>query len=163
EPPSEKRPEIPHELDSIVLRALAKDPADRYQSAEEMDADLARAARGQAVAPETEEAATSVLAGAGGTTVATAATEVVPRPGTGGRGGAAPPARAARPAGGAAALRAADRVLRVRRAHPAAVLLAVAARSGTGCRRSGRGVVRLHQDPASAEPDEAGGDAVRDR
>src|SRR5207237_8805897 len=52
EPPSEKRPEVPHELDSIVLRALAKDPADRYQSGEEMDADLARAARGQAVAPE---------------------------------------------------------------------------------------------------------------
>src|SRR3989442_11956542 len=53
EPPSEKRPEVPHELDSIVLRALAKIPDDRYQSAEEMDADLARAARGQAVAPET--------------------------------------------------------------------------------------------------------------
>src|SRR5216117_2869464 len=34
-PPSEKREEVPHELDSIVLRALAKDPADRYRSAEE--------------------------------------------------------------------------------------------------------------------------------
>ena len=31
---------------SIVLRALAKDPADRYRRAEEMDADLARVARG---------------------------------------------------------------------------------------------------------------------
>jgi serine/threonine-protein kinase len=77
EPPSEQRPEVPHELDSIVLRALAKRPEDRYQTAEEMDADLARAARGQAVAPETDEAATRVLAGAG---AVTQATEVIRRP-----------------------------------------------------------------------------------
>ena len=82
EPPSEKRPEVPHELDSIVLRALAKDPADRYQDAEAMDADLARAARGQAVAPETEEAATQVLRGAGAATMASAPTQVVRRTGT---------------------------------------------------------------------------------
>jgi beta-lactam-binding protein with PASTA domain/predicted Ser/Thr protein kinase len=80
EPPSEQRSEIPHELDSIVLRALAKDPADRYQSAEEMDADLARAARGQTVAPETEEAATHVLRGDGAMTLSTARTEITPRP-----------------------------------------------------------------------------------
>jgi beta-lactam-binding protein with PASTA domain/predicted Ser/Thr protein kinase len=80
EPPSELRPEVPHELDSIVLRALAKNPADRYQSAEEMDADLARAARGHAVAPETEEAATHVLRGAGAMTLSTARTEITPRP-----------------------------------------------------------------------------------
>src|SRR5580765_1121277 len=80
EPPSEHRAEVPHELDSIVLRALAKDPAERYQSAEEMDADLARAARGQAVAPETEEAATHVLRGVGAATAISAApTEVVRR------------------------------------------------------------------------------------
>src|SRR5438876_7727174 len=46
ERPSVKRPEIPHDLDMVVLRALAKDPADRYQSAEEMDSDLERVARG---------------------------------------------------------------------------------------------------------------------
>jgi eukaryotic-like serine/threonine-protein kinase len=80
EPPSERRAEVSHELDSIVLRALAKDPADRYQSAEEMDADLARAARGHAVAPETEEAATQVLRGVGAATMASAQTEVVRRP-----------------------------------------------------------------------------------
>jgi eukaryotic-like serine/threonine-protein kinase len=87
EPPSEHRAEVPHELDSIVLRALAKDPAERYQSAEQMDADLARAARGQAVAPETEEAATQVLRGAGATTISNAPTEVTRRPVT-----VAPPA-----------------------------------------------------------------------
>ena len=83
EPPSERRPEVPHELDSIVLRALAKNPADRYPSAEAMDADLARAARGQAVDPETEEAATQVLRGVGAvTTLSAAPTEVVRRPGS---------------------------------------------------------------------------------
>ena len=80
EPPSAKRPEIPHELDSVVLRALAKDPDDRYQTAEEMDADLARVARGQAVAPETEEAATQVLAARRRDDDRLAPTEIVQRP-----------------------------------------------------------------------------------
>jgi serine/threonine-protein kinase len=80
EPPSELRPEVPHELDSIVLRALAKNPDDRYAGSEEMDADLARVARGQAVAPETEEAATNVLRGVGAATIAAGApTEIVRR------------------------------------------------------------------------------------
>jgi len=35
-PPSSKRPEIPAALDQIVLRALAKHPDDRYQSAGEL-------------------------------------------------------------------------------------------------------------------------------
>src|SRR5207247_8956492 len=61
EPPSAKRAEVPRELDLVVLRALAKDPADRYQSAEEMDADLSRVARGAAVSPATEEAATAII------------------------------------------------------------------------------------------------------
>jgi len=80
EPPSELRPEVPHDLDSIVLRALAKDPADRYQKAEDMDADLARLARGQAVAPETEEAATQVLRGTGATPDENAQTAITRRP-----------------------------------------------------------------------------------
>ncbi len=61
EPPSAKRAEVPRELDLVVLRALAKDQADRYQSAEEMDADLARVARGAPVSPATEEAATAII------------------------------------------------------------------------------------------------------
>jgi beta-lactam-binding protein with PASTA domain/predicted Ser/Thr protein kinase len=65
EPPSKKRPEIPHNLDAVVLRALAKDPDSRYRNAREMDADLARIAAGLSISPATEEAATTVLSGAG--------------------------------------------------------------------------------------------------
>jgi serine/threonine-protein kinase len=65
DPPSKLRPSIPHDLDAVVMRALAKDPEQRYSSAEEMDADLARVARGVAVSRETEDAMTQVLAGAG--------------------------------------------------------------------------------------------------
>jgi beta-lactam-binding protein with PASTA domain/predicted Ser/Thr protein kinase len=61
--PSELNGEVPEELDMVVMRALAKDPARRYQSAEQMDADLERVARGLGVSPETEEAATQILAG----------------------------------------------------------------------------------------------------
>jgi serine/threonine-protein kinase len=60
-PPSSHRPEVPRDLDYVVLRALAKDPADRYHSAEDMDSDLERIGRGIGVSAETAEAATSVL------------------------------------------------------------------------------------------------------
>jgi serine/threonine-protein kinase len=73
--PSSIRPEVPHDLDLVVLRALAKEPADRYRSAKEMDRDLELVGRGDAVGPETEEAATMVLRGE-----STAATTVQPRP-----------------------------------------------------------------------------------
>ncbi len=76
-PPSELRPELPATLDSVVLRALAKDPEDRYQTAEEMDDDLARIARGLSPSAETETAATNVLAGAG---ISGAPTIIAPRP-----------------------------------------------------------------------------------
>jgi serine/threonine-protein kinase len=71
EPPSKLRPEVPHDLDAVVMRALAKEPDQRYGSTEEMDADLARVARGVAVAPETEDAMTQVLSGVGATTAQT--------------------------------------------------------------------------------------------
>jgi beta-lactam-binding protein with PASTA domain len=68
---------VPHDLDSVVLRALAKDPSERYQSAEEMDADLVRVAEGLPVDPETETAATAVLSGSG--VMAAAPTSVISR------------------------------------------------------------------------------------
>ena len=83
-PPSSLRPEVPPDLDMIVLRALAKDPAERFESAEEMDEELARVAGGGAVTSETAEAATAVLAGAGiaesAPTIVSRRPVVAPRP-----------------------------------------------------------------------------------
>jgi eukaryotic-like serine/threonine-protein kinase len=61
EPPSAKRADVPRDLDMVVMRALGKDPSERYQSAEEMDADLRRVNRGVAISPVTEEAATAII------------------------------------------------------------------------------------------------------
>jgi serine/threonine-protein kinase len=72
-PPSSIRQEIPHDVDLIVLRALAKDPADRYRSAAEMDRDLELVGRGESVGRETADAATTVLSGAGDATALTQA------------------------------------------------------------------------------------------
>ena len=41
EPPSQKRRDVPKDLSSIVMRAVAKRPQDRYQSAHEMAQELA--------------------------------------------------------------------------------------------------------------------------
>jgi serine/threonine-protein kinase len=62
-PPSAIRPEIPPDLDMVVLRALAKNPDDRFQTAEEMDAELAHIADGGSVTAITADAATAVLSG----------------------------------------------------------------------------------------------------
>ncbi|MBL1096214.1 Stk1 family PASTA domain-containing Ser/Thr kinase [Streptomyces coffeae] len=50
QPPSAYDPEITPEMDAIVLRALVKDPDYRYQSADEMRADIEAALEGQPVA-----------------------------------------------------------------------------------------------------------------
>ncbi len=75
EAPSARRPDIPHDLDLVVLRALAKEPAERYRTAGDLDRDLELVARGDPVGAETATAATMVLAGAGALD-ATAATRV---------------------------------------------------------------------------------------
>src|SRR5436309_1403141 len=74
-PPSLLRPDIPPDLDMVVLRALAKSPEDRFQTAEEMDAELGRVASGVGVTAETADAATAVLSG---TALANAPTAIVP-------------------------------------------------------------------------------------
>ena len=45
--PSEVNPAVPPSLDAIVLKALSKNPANRYQSAAEMRSDLVRVRGGQ--------------------------------------------------------------------------------------------------------------------
>src|SRR5271155_381640 len=49
-PPSRVDPDVPAWADAIVLKALAKSPGDRYQTAADMRADLQRAASGMPVA-----------------------------------------------------------------------------------------------------------------
>jgi beta-lactam-binding protein with PASTA domain/tRNA A-37 threonylcarbamoyl transferase component Bud32 len=95
-PPSKIRPEIPEELDAVVLRALAKNPEDRYQTAEEFSEDLHRVEAGLPLAPETSDAATALLAGAaltgdGGSTEVLAGTAVTTP------GGGPPPPTTRRP------------------------------------------------------------------
>ncbi len=77
-PPSRIDPEIPPWADAIVLKAMAKDPADRYQSAAEMRTDIQRALSGVPVAapsqtemyaPGTQRmGAQTMMAGAGAPT-----------------------------------------------------------------------------------------------
>ncbi|TQS41433.1 Stk1 family PASTA domain-containing Ser/Thr kinase [Cryptosporangium phraense] len=96
-PPSHRNPEVSATIDAIVLKAMAKNPAARYQSAGEMRADLLRAAAGRPVAATAGMSGaerTAVLGGAG-------ATRVVPSAAGGGYqtmggpvgGGAPPPKR----------------------------------------------------------------------
>ncbi len=57
QPPSQFNETIPKDLEAIVMEALAKSPAQRYQSADEMRADLLRFTDGQPVQAFTREAA----------------------------------------------------------------------------------------------------------
>jgi beta-lactam-binding protein with PASTA domain/tRNA A-37 threonylcarbamoyl transferase component Bud32 len=96
-PPRQLNPAVPAALEAVILKALAKNPADRYQSAEDMRADLSRFSAGQAVlAPVAAVAATGVMgaldgpvggAARGGDPVTRRETAVVTGGGRGGRGG----------------------------------------------------------------------------
>ena len=60
-PPSTLDPSIPSDIDAIVMKALAKDRLERYQSAFEMRADLERAAAGLPVAAAADTSAATQL------------------------------------------------------------------------------------------------------
>jgi eukaryotic-like serine/threonine-protein kinase len=47
EPPSARAPDLPPDLEQIILTAMAKDPDSRYQTADELRTDLLRFVRGQ--------------------------------------------------------------------------------------------------------------------
>ncbi|MDR7280110.1 Stk1 family PASTA domain-containing Ser/Thr kinase [Catenuloplanes atrovinosus] len=82
--PSDLNPEAGPDLDAIALKALSKNPANRYQSAGEMRADLLRAATGRPVmaTPVMREDETQYL---GAATQMTGATRAIPQ------GGGLPP------------------------------------------------------------------------
>jgi eukaryotic-like serine/threonine-protein kinase len=65
-PPSRRNPDVPPDLEQIILTAMAKDPDLRYQSADDLRADLLRFRRGRplAAAPVTALIADSTAAGA---------------------------------------------------------------------------------------------------
>jgi serine/threonine-protein kinase len=67
-PPSQSNRDVSPAIDAIVLKALAKNPLNRYQSAAEMRADVLRAAAGRPVYAEPVLPASA--AGAGATQVA---------------------------------------------------------------------------------------------
>ena len=54
-PPSQIDPELPRWAEAIVLKAMAKNPADRYQNAAQMRADIQRATSGRPVSPPPAE------------------------------------------------------------------------------------------------------------
>ena len=67
--PSTLNPEIPRALDSVTMKALAKNPQNRYQSAGDMGADLSRILADQPVRAETaltDEERTQFIARPGG-------------------------------------------------------------------------------------------------
>jgi beta-lactam-binding protein with PASTA domain/tRNA A-37 threonylcarbamoyl transferase component Bud32 len=72
-PPSRVDPEVPQWADAIVLRAMEKDPRDRYQSAAEMRADIQRALQGVPVAAPRTAAYGTATQRVGATAMATGA------------------------------------------------------------------------------------------
>ncbi|MCX2929246.1 Stk1 family PASTA domain-containing Ser/Thr kinase [Mycobacterium sp. CVI_P3] len=82
-PPSQKHPGVSPELDAVVLKALAKNPDNRYQTAAEMRTDLVRVHNGEAPeAPKVLSAAerTSLLNAPGAPSHGDE-THQIPRPG----------------------------------------------------------------------------------
>src|SRR3954452_16912360 len=81
-PPSQLDPVITPDIDAVTLKALAKDPQDRYQSAREMKADISRVLAGQQ--------ATAVVPRVPATAAASAQTRVAPAAAVGPTGGGEP-------------------------------------------------------------------------
>ncbi|HEU4909979.1 MAG TPA: Stk1 family PASTA domain-containing Ser/Thr kinase, partial [Propionibacteriaceae bacterium] len=63
-PPSQLDPEISPEIDAVVLKSLAKDPSERYQSAREMKDDISRLLAGQQTTAQQATAVVPMAAGA---------------------------------------------------------------------------------------------------
>ena len=83
-PPSQRNPEVPAALEQIIMTALAKDPEHRYQSADDLRADLLRFRRGRPLvaAPITAivaEVPTATVASAGIGAYGSSATVASPR------------------------------------------------------------------------------------
>jgi serine/threonine-protein kinase len=80
-PPSRRNPDVPADLEQVILTAMHKDPDLRYQSAEDLRADLLRFRRGRplAAAPVTAMVAEVATAATGTAAVDPGATVINPR------------------------------------------------------------------------------------
>lgn len=99
-PPQSLNPEIPDNLNAVVMKALAKDPANRYQNAAEFMDDLERCrkelpvipaplddtAKTAVIAPAAAAAAGAALGAAGADTAEAAEAETMVQPGPGAAG-----------------------------------------------------------------------------
>jgi beta-lactam-binding protein with PASTA domain len=63
QPPSQLDPEITPEIDAVLMKALAKDPAERYQTAKEMKDDISRLLAGQQTTAQRTTAVVPMAAG----------------------------------------------------------------------------------------------------
>jgi beta-lactam-binding protein with PASTA domain/predicted Ser/Thr protein kinase len=82
-PPSDINREVSPDVDAIVLKALAKNPLNRYQSAQEMRADALRAVAGRPVLATPVMPAAETMAMTGPTMRQTAAATTIARPAPG--------------------------------------------------------------------------------
>ncbi len=82
-PPSHHNPDVPPEFEAVIMKAMAKNRANRYGSAQDLRSDLLRFSHGQAVTAEPLLAAADVTGVMAETRAAGAAadgTRVMPRP-----------------------------------------------------------------------------------
>jgi beta-lactam-binding protein with PASTA domain/tRNA A-37 threonylcarbamoyl transferase component Bud32 len=77
-PPRQINPQIPPALEAVILKAMEKDPHDRYHSAEEMREDLLRVVAGRAVSAQARVDDTTVMPIIAGAAPAAAAARAVP-------------------------------------------------------------------------------------
>jgi beta-lactam-binding protein with PASTA domain len=107
-PPSQVNRAVPQSLEAIILQAMAKDPADRYQSADELRADLTRYVRGSGVLAQPARSPAAVaptrVQGAYGTTRVMASAGAARGGGPGGPTGPRPPGGPYGPGNGPAEL-----------------------------------------------------------
>ena len=71
--PSDINPQVPKSLEAVVLKAMAKDPDQRYQTADELGRDLRRLLAGQVPVVQAEDESTRLIPVAAGASAAAAA------------------------------------------------------------------------------------------
>ncbi|HEY8201418.1 MAG TPA: Stk1 family PASTA domain-containing Ser/Thr kinase [Actinomycetota bacterium] len=77
-PPSHLSPDVLPEVDAVVLKAMAKNPENRYQSADEMRQDLERLLKGQATEATPLLPDRTAVIRTGGETIALTPTDLMP-------------------------------------------------------------------------------------